>query len=523
MRRHLLPPLLVIMLLAAAALACMRQQPGPVIIVTATQPDPLGIQTQAAGGEPVELPDLPSASQSGALIVPTLDPPRRTVAPQPLPDSYVVQPGDTLSGIAAQYGTTVEQLMTLNSITNASLIAVGQVLRLPETSDVFSPAFKIIPDSELVLSPGTARFDIGAFIDSVPGYIRQYRGRVEGDMFGAAEIIRRVAVDFSVNPRLLVALIEYRAGWLSDPEPSESTLLYPLGYIQLGYEGLHKQLEWAANRLNEGYYGWRVRDVLWFAFPDGIRVSYGDGLNAGTVAVQYFLSLNNTYPVWQEDVSASGFYALYNSLFGDPFQYAVEPLLPPNLVQPALLLPFPSGELWYYTGGPHGAYAAGSAWAAVDFAPPGDDNTVGCFVASQWATAVANGVIARSERGFVVLDLDGDGNETTGWTIVYLHLASEGRIPAGTVVRAGDRLGHPSCEGGVSLATHLHIARRYNGEWIPATCHHCAPGVPDMPFVMGDWTVIGWEGQEYQGAMVLGDEYRQAEQGRDTPINEIRW
>jgi len=136
---------------------------------------------------------------------------------------------------------------------------------------------------------------------------------------------------------------------------------------------------------------------------------------------------------------------------------------------------------------------------------------------------VADGVVARSERGFVILDLDGDGDETTGWTIVYLHLATEGRMPAGIRVRAGDPLGHASCEGGVSTATHLHIARRYNGEWIPATCHHCAPGVPSVPFVLGGWTVEGWEGQEYQGSMVKGETYRQAEQGRDTPINEIRW
>ncbi len=527
MVRRSFPVLAAVLMLLAAGLACMRQQPGPVIIVTATPPDPLGIQTRAAGDQPdsvaPEPPGLPPASQAGELIVPTLDPPRRTVAPQPLPDSYVVQAGDTLSLIASQYGTTVEQLMMLNNIVNASLIAVGQVLALPETSDVYSPVLKIIPDSELVLSPGTTGFDIGTFLSSMPGYIRDYRDRVEGEMIGAAEIIRRVAVDYSVNPRLLVALIEYRAGWLFDASPSAATLLYPMGFAQLGYEGLYKQLGWAANRLNEGYYGWRVRDALWFTFSDGIRVNYGDGLNAGTVAVQYFLSLNNTYPAWQQEVSAGGFYALYVSLFGDPFRYAVEPLLPPDMVQPALLLPFASGELWYYTGGPHGAYAAGSAWAAVDFAPPGDENTVGCYVSPHWARAVANGVIARSERGFVVLDLDGDGNESTGWTIVYLHLATEGRVQPGTVVRAGDPLGHPSCEGGVSFATHLHIGRRYNGEWIPATCHRCAPGIPDMPFVMGDWTVVGWEGQEYQGAMVLGAEYRQAEQGRETPINQIQW
>ena len=33
------------------------------------------------------------------------------------------------------------------------------------------------------------------------------------------------------------------------------------------------------------------------------------------------------------------------------------------------------------------------------------------------------------------LDLDGDGNEETGWVIVYLHIATEGRVPVGTCWR----------------------------------------------------------------------------------------
>jgi hypothetical protein len=66
------------------------------------------------------------------------------------------------------------------------------------------------------------------------------------------------------------------------------------------------------------------------------------------------------------------------------------------------------------------------------------------------------------------LDLDGDGDPHTGWSILYLHIATRDKVPVGTVVSAGDPLGHPSCEGGTSTGTHIHIARKYNGEWIPA-------------------------------------------------------
>jgi type IV pilus assembly protein PilQ len=44
---------------------------------------------------------------------------------------YVVRAGDTLEGIARQYGVGVDELAELNGITNKSLINTGQVLKLP--------------------------------------------------------------------------------------------------------------------------------------------------------------------------------------------------------------------------------------------------------------------------------------------------------------------------------------------------------------------------------------------------------
>ncbi len=44
--------------------------------------------------------------------------------------SYTVAAGDTLSGIAARFGTTSRNLMALNGITNANFLRIGQVLRL---------------------------------------------------------------------------------------------------------------------------------------------------------------------------------------------------------------------------------------------------------------------------------------------------------------------------------------------------------------------------------------------------------
>ena len=44
---------------------------------------------------------------------------------------YVVQAGDTLSGIALSFGTTVSELVQLNDIANPNLIYPGEVLKIP--------------------------------------------------------------------------------------------------------------------------------------------------------------------------------------------------------------------------------------------------------------------------------------------------------------------------------------------------------------------------------------------------------
>jgi spore germination protein len=44
----------------------------------------------------------------------------------------VVKPGDTLSGIAKEFGVTVEAIMEVNDLTNPNKIRVGQVLIIPK-------------------------------------------------------------------------------------------------------------------------------------------------------------------------------------------------------------------------------------------------------------------------------------------------------------------------------------------------------------------------------------------------------
>ena len=400
--------------------------------------------------------------------------------------------------------------MQANGLTESSVLAVGQVLDIPPISadPTPGPAFKLIPDSELVYGPASIAFDLESFLKSKGGYLSNYVQDVNGTYLSGTQIITRVAQNYSVNPRLLVALLEYRSGWVTNPQPSNVDS--PLGNFDDYYAGLYRQAAWAANNLNQGYYAWRANALGTLPLTDGTYVPLDPRINAGTAGVQYFFSLKNDRATWDFDVSQLGFFQTYDALFGNPFDYDIASLLPVNLTQPPMQLPFTLGASWSFTGGPHGGWDEGSAWAALDFAPPGD--SAGCAQSEAWVVATASGLIVRAEDGAVIQDLDNDGYEQTGWTVLYMHVESRDRVQPGTYVYAGGIIGHPSCEGGISNATHLHLARRYNGEWIPAD--------GNLPFNLDGWVSSG-DGVLYNGWLTRGTTVLQAEEGVLTGVNQI--
>jgi LysM repeat protein len=76
---------------------------------------------------------------------PPTPPPPTTPPPSTGTGTYVVKPGDTLSSIAARFGTTVQELAALNGISNVNLIYVGQVLKVPGGSSGGAPSPTPVP------------------------------------------------------------------------------------------------------------------------------------------------------------------------------------------------------------------------------------------------------------------------------------------------------------------------------------------------------------------------------------------
>jgi LysM repeat protein len=71
---------------------------------------------------------------------------------------HIIQPGETLGGIAAKYGVSYQQLARYNGISNPNLVRVGQRLRIPPAPLTHPPAQSsqsTTPSSQAVIPVAT--------------------------------------------------------------------------------------------------------------------------------------------------------------------------------------------------------------------------------------------------------------------------------------------------------------------------------------------------------------------------------
>ncbi len=468
-KRDLIRVINIIMIMVLLA-ACSPIEPVPVYITPFPQ---TAVPDQEAAVEPTPLATRP-VYDPGTLV------------------SYTAQTGDSLPALAAHFNTSVAEIFDANPELppDTTTLTPGETLQIPiYYKALWGNSFQIMPDALFINGPAQIGFDTRAFVDAHPGWLKNYSVLAGYEMRRGGYLVDFVARNYSISPRVLLALIEYQAQGLSSETIPEDLETYPLGYENQFNSGLYKQLNWAANKLNNGYYGWRVGDFDEITRLDGTIEHPDPWQNAATVALQNYFAGLLPLEEYQAAIYSEGFYKTYTDLFGDPWQGYTDHIAG-NLQQPELALPFNLGKTWSFTGGPHAAWGSGEPLAALDFAPPAVVG--GCTPSNEYVVAVADGLIVRSESALVLLDLDGDGDERTGWVILYLHLGKKEQIQTNMLVKKWDPIGHPSCEGGSATGTHVHIARKYNGEWMPAA------GVP--AFNLEGW-VAGKGSAEYLGTL----------------------
>ena len=177
-----------------------------------------------------------------------------------------------------------------------------------------------------------------------------------------------------------------------------------------------------------------------------------------------------------------------------------------------LRLPWSAGETWYLTSGPHSTKRA-----ALDFAPPNVDPRTGKVYAdlcsrkrgdAYWVRAAADGYFtAVLRKGCPCVQIQHDDGTTTNY--FHLRRSSVKRLgfKVGDAVRAGQALGHPSCEVGPRMCGATHPA---SGVHVHFHRTNAASGarIPADRAVLSGWTVKA-VGRQRDGMMTKGGEVRE--------------
>lgn len=413
--------------------------------------------------------------------------------------TYLTQPGETLAVVAVHFGVEMDQIFSEEELPHQAILPTGTLLYIPNILQNTSSGVRLLPDSEMVYSKSASEFPTRQYIEEAGGYLSTYYQYLQqGGYSTGAEIIEKISVEYSIHPKLLLALLEHQTGSVFGKSLSEEAKRYPMGIVRSGVLGLSKQVALVITYLENGYYGWRNGKLLAVKLSDRTVLRLSPDLNCATVGLINFFSQNHKADTWEDALyGPNGFMATYERMFGDPWENAAgyEDLWSADVKQPVLQLPFDPGTVWSHTVGPHAPWGVSEVLGALDFGPPSSD--LGCGWNENWVSAMAPGVVVRSHNGAVVVDMDGDKNEGTGWNIIYMHVSSIDRPEVGTEVQTGRRLGHPSCEGGAATGVHTHIVRKYNGEWVSVD--------GAIPFVIEGWRSVAGP-YTHSGWLVRGTE-----------------
>lgn len=447
----------------------------------------------------------PASGQAGPSATPEAGGPG--ASPVPGDDGTAPEAAGDEAATAGPDGTASPEA-TVDPDNPFDLVSPGT----PIDAAAAAPFALLLPDSEFVYGPTLYGFDTVDYVAEQAGFLSRHLEVVDGQTLIGGQIVERVARDYSIGPRMLLAIVEMRSGWVSQAQPPRTTDPLATG-VGGTPSALYNGLADAAEALQALYYAHRLEGVR--AFPlGGGRSASVSARNPGTWALTAWLSRGVAPEAWPGLEAQSRFWTAWVSLFGeDPYAFQTTETLPPGPLRSPLRLPFADGATWYFVEGPASPRGAGAARASVGFAPP-PAQAGGCLPSVEPVLAVADGRIVRSGDGGVALDLDTDDFEGSGWVLVYRHLIPEGRVAAGTRVSAGDRLGFPGCVDGESDLNQIRIARKHNGEWVPADR-------ADSPWVLGGWIVTPGA-QEGQGAMTLpGLGQRSSNPTKSDPVNGI--
>lgn len=373
--------------------------------------------------------------------------------------------------------------LVLLSLIFAPVTAIGQAAGVAQPAD---GSTWLIANDRFVFHPSLYGYSVQAFLDGTPSVLKNTTVATADGTATAAEVIEFYSYLYSINPQVLLTLLEMKQGLIAKPTAPPEEIALAMGNQDPQAYGFAKQVEWAAASLAQAFYAQPLAQVTAAGLPE-LRYE-----TAASNALDAFVQQS-------PDISAASsgfdFPDVFEQLFGEVLEVSAASKASAT-AEPAWSLPWQYGNTWYYTSGPHSDSwgnlpyyntRTSSPNSGLDFAPGGNS---GCYESSSWISTMAPGQIVHSARSLILVE------HSDGWSSYYYHVAGRDRRGTGRV-NQGDTIGHPSCDAEYNTdkdpkptGTHVHVARLYNGQFQPAD----------------RWNIGGWEvrsgSSNYNGTMV---------------------
>lgn len=327
----------------------------------------------------------------------------------------------------------------------------------------------IFDDVRFTSEPNLTVPAVQALLDAQPGQLKSALLAVGDRNQTVAEVVVGQAYLYSLNPKLILALLEFQQGLLANTAPSPEQFDWALKFRgeEEKWRGLHGQIRWGARELRRA-----MRD-----FPAATELQYSDenvrgpipaGMNAGSYAVLRVLAATMNPADLDRIIADGSFVATYSRLFEDPRQ-TLGPLPPPA----APFLSRPMAKQTYVTSffdheypflTQNGSLVSWWGRRETTVSYDGHDGWDYGLRPPDPILAAASGTVVwagNSDDGCgvpargVVLD---HGN---GYRTLYWHLSEIG-VELGQTVETGEQLGIVGATG-CANGSHLHFQTQYLG------------------------------------------------------------
>lgn len=345
-----------------------------------------------------------------------------------------------------------------------SCLGAGWINADATASEIHQPAFNYSAQEIQRLMPasGDVRFSNALFLYGrdaeafdLAGYLAVHAPLLRDKQ----ELIAHWSGYYSINPKVVLALMEIKSGLMS--APSQEKLQAPFAQLSTA-TGFAGQLRDVLQQLSQRFYGFE-------AYQRRHAKDIGD-LNGASAALLGLLQDANSEPVvLKKAPSLQAFIQHFAQLFSTPpeqlrnVESSREIALVANALPPTnmLQLPWYQGYSWK-SNGAHSHTGSGSPYSSIDVSYdwPG-------WGASTYSVAAAHGgrvsVLSRCQVRVT---------NANGWATNYYHMDNI-RVTNGESITANTKLGSYAgnrnaalCEGGSSTGPHLHFSLLYNGRYV---------------------------------------------------------